>query len=56
MTLIGGLRESGGIAKAVVFVMGVGAMLQPIEFADGIAFQLSFLLAGLITSMSRESQ
>lgn len=46
--LIGDLRESSYIVKAVVLVMGVGALLQPIEFADGIAFQLSFFLIGLL--------
>lgn len=48
-------RERVAIFGAII-VMATGAMLQPIEFADGIAFQISFICFGFIWGMSIQSR
>lgn len=42
-------RSGRPILYALLFVLCMGSWLQPIEFADGVAYQLSFLLLGLVS-------
>ena len=35
-----------------IFTLGCGSMLQPVEFSDGVAFQLSFFVIGMIAKLT----
>lgn len=36
------------VYSLIIFCLFVGSLLQPVEFSDGIAFQLSFIFLGLV--------